>query len=77
MPAVESPVVRWFTSSYSTAGGTNGDCVEVAMLPAATVGVRDSKDRGGPAHWVPAAAWSAFLTGVRAGEFDPACSPQA
>lgn len=70
MLAADSPTVRWATSSYSSPEGDNGNCVEVAMLPAATVGVRDSKDRGGPAHRVPADAWSAFLTGVRAGEFD-------
>lgn len=64
----ESP--RWFTSSYSNNGG---DCVEVAVNLARTRGIvplRDSKDPGGPILIVPAAAFSAFVSGVRAGTFD-------
>ncbi|MGW4455760.1 DUF397 domain-containing protein [Streptomyces albidoflavus] len=60
---------RWFKSSYSNNGG---DCVEVATnLVAAlgTVPVRDSKVLNGPALSVPAAAFSSFLEGVKAGEF--------
>jgi hypothetical protein len=64
--------LRWFTSSFS--GGNSANCVEVAFLPGA-VAVRDTKDRGLPLHRYAAADWSAFLAGVRAGEFggaDPA-----
>lgn len=58
----------WFKSSFSD--GNNGSCVEVAF-GADRVGVRDSKQRGrGPVHAVTPAGWDAFLSGVRAGEFD-------
>ncbi|MER7041747.1 DUF397 domain-containing protein [Streptomyces microflavus] len=61
---------RWFTSSYSNNGG---DCVEVAANLAASRGivpVRDSKVVGGPVVGLRAAAFSAFVAGVRAGAFD-------
>ncbi|MEU4920933.1 DUF397 domain-containing protein [Streptomyces parvus] len=60
---------RWFTSSYSENGG---QCVEVATnlaAPHGIVPVRDSKNVTGPALTVPAAAFSAFVVGVRAGDF--------
>ncbi|MFB6665166.1 MULTISPECIES: DUF397 domain-containing protein [unclassified Streptomyces] len=60
---------RWFTSSYSENGGA---CVEVATnlaAPHGIVPVRDSKNVTGPALTVPAAAFSAFVAGVRAGDF--------
>ncbi|MGW5067791.1 DUF397 domain-containing protein [Streptomyces cyaneofuscatus] len=46
---------------------------EGAVDLAATRGIvplRDSKDPGGPVLTVPAAAFSAFVSGVRAGTFD-------
>ncbi|MFJ8843865.1 DUF397 domain-containing protein [Streptomyces cyaneofuscatus] len=64
----ESP--RWFTSSYSNNGG---DCVEVAANLAASRGivpVRDSKAVDGPVLTVPAAVFTAFVSGVRAGTFN-------
>jgi hypothetical protein len=51
----------WFTSSYSQENGTN--CVEVADL-IGQVGIRDSKNKTGPALVVPATAWAAFVDGV-------------
>ena len=59
---------RWFTSSYSENGG---QCVEVATnlaTPHGIVPVRDSKNVTGPALTVPAAVFSAFVAGVRAGD---------
>lgn len=50
--------VRWRKSSYSDGG--NGSCVEVAFA-AAAVGVRDSKNVGGPRLAFPSAAWEAFV----------------
>jgi hypothetical protein len=64
---VRDEELRWFTSSFS--GGNGDTCVEVALLPDG-VAVRDTKDRTLAPQRYPAASWSAFLTGVRAGEFD-------
>ncbi|WP_330445919.1 DUF397 domain-containing protein [Streptomyces anulatus] len=63
---------RWFTSSYS---GNGGACVQVATnlaAPHGIVPVRDSKNVSGPALAVPAAAFTAFVAGVRAGDFGTA-----
>ncbi|WP_330298023.1 DUF397 domain-containing protein [Streptomyces sp. NBC_00503] len=57
---------RWFTSSYSENGGA---CVEVATNLVASRGVvpvRDSKWADGPVLDVSAAAFAAFLGGVKA-----------
>jgi hypothetical protein len=63
------PGAQWRTSSYSGGEGSNGDCVEAAVLPSGEVVVRDSKDRGGAVHRHTVAAWRTFLDAVRAGEF--------
>lgn len=60
----------WRKSSHSN--GDGGDCVEVAGNLTGIVPVRDSKDPGGPALVFPAAAWAAFIAGVKAGEFTAA-----
>ncbi|MFF1678401.1 DUF397 domain-containing protein [Streptomyces sp. NPDC058256] len=52
----------WQKSSYSDSQG--GSCVEMADLTY-KVGIRDSKDKQGPALLVPASAWSAFVRLVR------------
>jgi hypothetical protein len=57
----------WTKSSLSHA---NGNCVEVADLPGGQVGMRHSKDVGGPILQFPPEEWRAFLNGVRGGEFD-------
>jgi len=68
-PAMRSEQVnaRWVKSSFSFA---NGNCVEVAELPGDTVGIRDSRDPGGPVLRFTSDEWHAFLGGVRNGEFD-------
>ncbi|MBB5936723.1 DUF397 domain-containing protein [Streptomyces zagrosensis] len=61
---------RWVASSYSGANG--GQCVEWAPDHAHTHGlvpVRDSKNPHGPALAFEASAWSAFVAGIKAGEF--------
>ncbi|MFE6776868.1 DUF397 domain-containing protein [Streptomyces sp. NPDC057702] len=61
---------QWIKSSYSTNGG---NCVEWAPARAAatgTVPVRDSKDPHGPTLAFDAAAWAAFVTSVKVGDFD-------
>ena len=47
-----------------------GSCVEVRLLVNGTVGVRDSKDVSQPALVFTPPEWTAFLAGVRDGEFD-------
>jgi len=60
---VSLPQWRKATASY------NNGCVEVASA-GGRVGVRDSKDPGGPMLVFAAAEWEAFLEGAKAGEFD-------
>jgi hypothetical protein len=55
--------VSWRKSSHSGDGGT-GDCVEVA-LAATAVGVRDSKNTGGPALAFSPMAWRRFVSPPR------------
>ncbi|MGW1278230.1 DUF397 domain-containing protein [Streptomyces tsukubensis] len=51
----------WFKSSYSNDSG--GACVEIAELTG-RVGVRDSKEPGGPVLLFGAAAFARFLAGA-------------
>lgn len=53
----------------STRTNGQGACVEVAAL-GDVVGVRDSKDRTGPALAFAPTDWRAFLADVRAGRHD-------
>jgi hypothetical protein len=68
MSVDELSVAKWRKSSYSNGCGGN-NCVEVAELTSA-VAVRDSKDRHGPVLIFTPAEWTAFVAGVRDGEFD-------
>jgi hypothetical protein len=68
---VDRSGVGWPTSSFSNSDGGN-NCVEVAFLPDGGVAVRDTKARSRAPHVHPAAAWAAFLSGVRTGEFGQA-----
>lgn len=45
-------------------------CVEVALLPAGGVAVRNSRHPDRPPHVFTPAEWRAFLLGMKAGEFD-------
>lgn len=64
---VDLTSARWFKSGFS--GGNSEGCVEVAFLDGGAVALRDTKDRSVTPHMYPAAAWEAFLAGIRAGEF--------
>jgi hypothetical protein len=66
MPTLGSSGAVWRTSSRSDAKRA---CVEVAAGPD-QVGVRDSKDRSGPALVFPSGAWRAFVRELRAGGFE-------
>jgi len=57
----------WIKSSLSYA---NGNCVEVASLPGGEIGIRNSRDSGGPVLRFTSDKWHAFLGGVRNGESD-------
>ncbi|WP_327047619.1 DUF397 domain-containing protein [Microbispora sp. NBC_01189] len=60
-------MANWRKSSYS---GSGNNCVEVATNVPGLVAVRDSKDRSGPALAFTPGEWSAFVAGVKSGEFD-------
>lgn len=57
----------WAKSSHSS---HNGNCVEVAGLAGDTIRVRDSKNPRGGILSFTTVEWSAFIGGVRNGEFD-------
>lgn len=59
---------QWRKSSYS--GDNGGQCVEVAENLPGVVAVRDSKDPDGPALVFTPEEWRAFISGVKAGDFD-------
>lgn len=56
---------RWRKSSRCD----SASCVEVATF-ADAVAVRDSKVSDGPILWFSPEEWSAFVAGVRVGDFD-------
>ncbi|MFI0939497.1 DUF397 domain-containing protein [Streptomyces sp. NPDC021020] len=59
----------WRKSTYSS--GAGGDCVEVAD-GLSVIPVRDSKDPEGPALTFAPAAWTAFISDVKAGRYPTA-----
>ena len=63
--ADNSPV-GWRRSTYSS---YNGNCVEIAGLPDALIGVRDSKNIEGGSLRFSAAEWDAFVGSIRSGNF--------
>jgi hypothetical protein len=63
---VDLTTAQWFKSTKS---GGNDSCVEVAMVGDA-IAVRDSKNPTGPALIYTSDEWTAFLAGVKDGEFD-------
>ena len=66
-PAALLGLLAW---RKSTARNPNGDCVEVAPLPAGGVAVRNSRAPRGTALIYTRAEIEAFLAGAKAGEFD-------
>jgi hypothetical protein len=56
----------WRKSSFS---GYNTNCVEVGHS-GDTIGVRDTQNRQGGSLVFSTAQWTAFISGVRGGEFD-------
>lgn len=62
----------WRKSSYSA---MNGSCVEIGRVQSHRIGdligIRDTKDQGaGPVLLFTDGEWSAFVAGVKSGQFD-------
>ena len=64
------PYFRHATWRKSRHSGNEEGCVETAFLADGHIAVRDSKDRGGPVLLYTPREWSAFLAGVKDGEFE-------
>ena len=67
IPADQLVCVAWRKSKVSNPSGT---CVEVAELPGGTIALRNSRQPSGPALIYTRAEITAFLSGVKNGEFD-------
>lgn len=57
----------WRKSNYSN---PNGNCVEMAELPDGTIAMRNSRHPGGLALVYTPAEITAFIRGVKDGQFD-------
>jgi hypothetical protein len=58
---------RWQKSRYSN---SQGDCVEMAVLPGGDIAVRNSRDPNGPALIYTRAEIQALFQDVKDGDFD-------
>jgi hypothetical protein len=67
VPADDLGAVSW---RKSTASNPNGDCVELALLAAGGIAVRNSRGPHGAALIYTRSEIAAFLAGAKAGEFD-------
>ncbi|MFI6822214.1 DUF397 domain-containing protein [Micromonospora sp. NPDC050187] len=58
--------VTWWKSTRSNG---SGNCVEVGKGLPDGIGLRDSKDRSGPALLFTPRNWTAFVNGLKTGDF--------
>jgi Domain of unknown function (DUF397) len=54
----------------STRSGNNGQCTMCMRMDDGSTAVQDSKDPNGPLLIFTPDEWTAFIEGVKAGEFD-------
>ena len=66
MSEYDTSNAAWITSRACN----NSACVQVAHLPGGMVAIRDAKDTSKPAHVFDSEEWSAFITGIKSGDFD-------
>lgn len=64
MGNLPGPGPQWRKSSYSTGGGD--DCVELAAIDR-TIGIRDSKNPGGPRLSLTREGLSDLITAIKTG----------
>jgi hypothetical protein len=67
MPATQLGGALWRKSRHSN---PEGNCVELAALPDGSVAVRNSRHPEGPALVYTSAEITAFVRGVKDGDFD-------
>jgi hypothetical protein len=67
----------WRTSRFSNGEGGGNDCVQVAPLPDGGTAVRHSQHPNGEVIFYTRREMVAFMTGVKAGEFDYLIEPTA
>ena len=65
----EHPVDAWRTSGFCAAA----NCIQIARLHTGDIGFRDSKQADSPILPFSSAEFSAFVQGIKAGEFDDLC----
>lgn len=70
LPPGQNPPATGATWVKSSLSFSNGNCVEVADLADGSIGVRNSRDPGGPVLQFTPDEWHAFIAGARNGEFD-------
>ena len=63
--SIDPSNAHWFKSRHSSG---SQECVEIAFLGTASVGMRDSKDPGGTTLVFSCAEWDAFTSAVRTGD---------
>lgn len=67
VPAMALAAAAWRKSRHSN---PNGNCVELAELPAGEIALRNSRYPDGPALIYTRAEILAFIQGAKDGEFD-------